>query len=59
MVCQLLRNTQSDELAIKSKMARIETLAISMFFNPSSLTNCPTFYSAKRITFWFAFHCAN
>jgi hypothetical protein len=32
MVCQLLRTMQSDELAIKSKMARIETLAISMFF---------------------------
>jgi hypothetical protein len=32
MVCQLLRTTQSEELAIKSKMARVETLAILMFF---------------------------
>jgi hypothetical protein len=59
MVCKLVRNTQSEELAIKGKMARVETLAISMFSIPSSFTNCPTFYRAKRITFWFAFSCAN
>jgi hypothetical protein len=32
MVCKLLRNMQSEELAIKIKMARVGTLAVSMFF---------------------------
>jgi hypothetical protein len=32
MVCKRLRHTQSEDLAMKSKMARVETLAISMFF---------------------------
>jgi hypothetical protein len=58
MVCKFL-NGQSEELAIKNKIARVETLAIPNVFNHFSHTNCPTFYRAKRNTFWFAFSCAN